>query len=142
MNRSVLITAALLAGLSPSTGRSASPQPQAQDEDKKLQQLLDTEWEFRLRDEPTFATRIGDRRYNDRWPDHSLEAYANRRAHAEEVLGKVKSIDRLKLNPANQLNYDLFLRNATMRVEDGRFHGEYLPISQRQGPHSEVAELV
>ena len=142
MNRSLLVAAALVAALSPFNGRSASPQPQPQDESKKFQQLLEAEWEWRLRDEPTFATRLGDRRYNDRWPDHSLEAYANRRAHADEVLGKVKSIDRAKLTPSDQLNYDLFLRNATMRVEDGRFHGEYLPISQRQGPHSEVAELV
>ncbi len=143
MNRFALVATALLAASFPSTSQSEPPlSAQAREEDKKLLQLLDAEWEWRLRDEPTFATRIGDPRYNDRWPDRSLEAFARRRTHADEVLAKIKTIAREKLTPADQLNYDLFLRNATVRVEDGRFHGEYLPISQRQGPHSEVAELV
>jgi uncharacterized protein (DUF885 family) len=142
VNRFAFVTAALLAAFVPSTSRSDPPPAQPQAEDQKLQQLLDEEWEWSLRDEPTFATRLGDPRYNDRWPDHSLEAFARRRVHAQERLEKIKAIDRAKLTSANQLNYDLFLRNSALRVEEMRFHGEYLPISQRYGPHSEVAELV
>ena len=111
-------------------------------ETEKFHQLIDSEWERRLSEEPTFATRIGDSRYNDRWPDRSFEAIARRRAHAEEILGKIKAIDRSLLSTADQLNYDLFLRNASTHVEENRFHGEYLPITPRQGPHNELADLV
>src|SRR6202022_3733489 len=99
------------------------------------------EGQRRLADEPTLATRIGDRRYNDRWEDRSLEAIAARRAHSQDVLARIRAIDRAQLSPAAQLNYDLFLRNASSRVEEERFHGEYLPINTRYGPYSEIAEV-
>ena len=108
----------------------------------KLDVLIDSEWQRRLADEPTLATRIGDRRYNDRWEDRSLEAIAARRAHSQDVLARIKAIDRAQLSPTAQLNYDLFLRNASSRVEEERFHGEYLPINTRYGPYSEIAEVV
>lgn len=142
-NRFLFVASALIAAALPWTGSVAQTKGQEPQEDsKKLRQLLDSEWELRLRDDPTFATRIGDARYNDQWPDRSPEAFERRRAHAQEVLGFAKAIDRTKLGPAEKLDYDLFLRNANIRVEEGRFHGEYLALSQRYGPHSELAELV
>jgi len=116
--------------------------PRASAVSDNFHQLIEGEWEQRLSDEPTFATRIGDRRYNDRWRDMSHAALAARRERAEQVLAKTKAIDRSQLSAADQLNYDLFLRNAANRVEENRFHGEYLPLNGRQGPHSELAETV
>jgi uncharacterized protein (DUF885 family) len=39
-----------------------------------LVKLFDTTWEEDLADDPLTATQIGDPRYNDRWPDMSVEA--------------------------------------------------------------------
>ncbi len=121
---------------------SSTEAPRTSSETDKLDVLIDSEWQRRLADEPTLATRIGDRRYNDRWEDRSLEAIAARRAHSQDVLARIKAIDRSQLSPIAQLNYDLFLRNASSRVEEERFHGEYLPINTRYGPYSEIAEVV
>ena len=121
---------------------SSTEAPRTSPEADRLDVLIDSEWQRRLADEPTLATRIGDRRYNDRWEDRSLEAIAARRAHSQDVLARIKAIDRAQLSPAAQLNYDLFLRNASSRVEEERFHGEYLPINTRYGPYSEIAEVV
>ncbi len=121
---------------------SSTEAPRTSPEAEKLDVLIDSEWQRRLADEPTLATRIGDRRYNDRWEDRSLEAIAARRTHSQDVLGRIKAIDRAQLSPTAQLNYDLFLRNASSRVEEERFHGEYLPINTRYGPYSEIAEVV
>jgi uncharacterized protein (DUF885 family) len=129
-----------LLALSLLLGAEVSPLPST--EADKLHQLLDREWEWRLSEEPTFATRIGDRRYNDRWADVSFEAIARRRSHAAEALSKIRDIDRSKLSSADQLNYDLFLRNAMTRVDEDRFHGEYLAVTARHGPHTEIAEVV
>ena len=36
--------------------------------------LLDEVWEWQLENYPMFASQLGDRRYNDRWTDQSLDA--------------------------------------------------------------------
>src|SRR3954447_2853639 len=41
---------------------------------KRFSELLAREWEYRLREAPTFASYLGDKRYNDRWPDVSVAA--------------------------------------------------------------------
>jgi len=66
-------------------------------EGKRLHQLLDAEWEWTLKEHPLFATNLGDLRYNDRWPDLSLEAVARRKQHHQQTLQQLKTLDRSKL---------------------------------------------
>src|SRR5688572_27774469 len=113
----------------------------AQSEDAKLVALLDEEWEWLLREFPTLATDIGDRRYDDRMIDLSLEALERRKAHARELVGKVKAIDRAKLSADNRLNYDLFLREAEEDVASQQFPSEVIQITQRGGIYSQFAGL-
>jgi len=105
-----------------------------------FQKLLDEEWEYGLRESPEFATYVGDSRYNDRWSDISEEAIERRRAHARDLLPKLKQMAREQLPPRDQLHYDLYLRDAELEVEGERFRGEYMPITQMGGVHMEVAE--
>ena len=70
---------------------------------------------YAMEQNPTWASSLGDRRWNDRWPDMSLEAIGKRedaRATRSQRLGK---IDRAKLSPADQLNYDLFKKDTRSR---------------------------
>ncbi len=39
-----------------------------------LHALFDREWEWELTQEPLWASYLGDRRWNDRWPDMSAAA--------------------------------------------------------------------
>ena len=41
---------------------------------RELHALFDDEWQRTLREHPTFASELGDLRYNDRWDDVSFEA--------------------------------------------------------------------
>src|SRR5215831_13181578 len=75
---------------------------------KALHDLFAAEWDYRMQQEPDFASELGDRRWNDRWPDDSLEAFARRSQHNQDVLARLAKIDRNGLAPADQLNYDLF----------------------------------
>src|SRR5216110_967856 len=75
---------------------------------KRLQDLLASEWEYGLRESPTFASHLGDKRYNDRWPDMSLAAINRRHEHRKETLVALAKIEKEKLSPADQLNYQLF----------------------------------
>src|SRR5262245_24105722 len=103
--------------------------------DRALHQLFDEEWQWRLKEHPAFATSVGDPRYNDRLTDLSFAALARRDAHDRELLARIRRFDRSRLSPEDQLNYDLFLRNMRLAVDRQRFHMEYLPVSQRRGPH-------
>ena len=109
---------------------------------RTLHALFDEEWEWTLTEFPTYATVVGDSRYNDRWPDMSLEAHARRDAHARDMLARVKAIDRDALPVYERLNYDLFLRDFELSVEGQRFPHERLPLTQMNGVHQDVADMV
>src|SRR5215467_6642062 len=75
---------------------------------KALHALFTTEWDYQMQQHPEQASNLGDRRWNDRWTDESLEANAKRYEHNKDVLVRLEKIDRGTLSPADQLNYDLF----------------------------------
>lgn len=105
-----------------------------------LHQLFELDWERRLADEPTQASRLGDRRYNDRWPDLSLQALARRHRDDQAALAALAAVDRDDLEPLDQVNYDLFKRNLQNRLDIYRFGRQSLyggneatPMNQRDG---------
>lgn len=100
---------------------------------KTLHDLFTTEWDYDMQQHPEEASSQGDRRWNDRWTDESLEAHAQRNQHNQDVLARLKKIDRSALSPAEQLNYDLFQKRYEDRVEGYRFHWFLLPLNQREG---------
>ena len=109
---------------------AASKAPEAQ----RLRQLFDLTWRQQNVDHPEEATFIGYPGQNDRWTDLSPAAIARRKSEDAAIPGVVRSIDRGKLGPEDQLNYDLFLRDADADAAAARFPGELLAISQLGGP--------
>ena len=81
----------------------------------------------------TFASYLGDRRYNDRWPDVSLEASTRRHRHRKQVLKQLAAIDREVLAPDDQLNFDLFRREYSVSVESHKFRWFLCPLTARDG---------
>ncbi len=100
---------------------------------KALHDLFDREWEYKLRESPTRASQLGDRRWNDRWADLSLQAIKRRHDHDVEVLAELSRIDRAKLPKSEQLNYDLFKKDLELSVEGFRFRWYLVPLNQRGG---------
>ena len=49
--------------------------------DKTFNDFLESEWNYEMEQNPTRASSQGDRRWNDRWGDRSLEAYRKREEH-------------------------------------------------------------
>jgi len=95
--------------------------------------LLDEHWEWSLANSPVLASQIGDRRYNDSWPDQSLAAIERRHKDTEEFLRRVYAIDRNSLSEADQLNYELFRRQLQDDVDVHQFQGHLLPFFHRGG---------
>ncbi len=119
---------------------SASPESRATQEPgtaaRALQALLDQAWEHEMREHPTWASSIGDRRYNRSWDDTSLAAFERRHGHDQEVLAKLRAIPRAELPPEAQLDYDLFAQQHELAIEGHRFGLHLLPVNQRGGIQS------
>jgi uncharacterized protein (DUF885 family) len=82
-----------------------------------LHQLFDREWEYQMAHNPVRASLLGDRRWNDQWPDMSLTAMHEQFQHARDVLAQLHAIDRGPLSPEDQLNYDVFDYNLSQFAE-------------------------
>jgi uncharacterized protein (DUF885 family) len=102
-------------------------------ESAKLHALFDAEWEHAMEASPTWASQLGDRRYNDQWPDLSLTAIEREHQHARDALQKLEAIDRAKLPAADQLNYDLFRWQLDDEIGAFPFGGHLVPLNQRRG---------
>ncbi|MFL6333739.1 MAG: DUF885 domain-containing protein [Pyrinomonadaceae bacterium] len=109
-----------------------------------LKQLFDEEWEWTMREFPTFASSLGDRRYNDRLTDASLAGAARRDEHRRQTLARLLKIDRARLASADRLNYDLFRKDLENDIEEYRLRLHLMPVTQRGGVQStdELAELL
>ena len=102
-----------------------------------LSDLLAAEWEYALRESPTFASHLGDPRYNDRWPDVSLAAIERRHEHFVETLKKLDALDASSLAPADRLNYRLFRKQIENDLEEFPFRWYLVPLNQREGLQAE-----
>ncbi len=77
---------------------------------------------------PESATMDGFAGQNDRWTDMSRAAIEARRHHPDDNLKVLNSIDRARLTPEDQLNYDLFRWQTERDIEGERFPEEYLGV--------------
>lgn len=100
---------------------------------KALHELFASEWDNQMEQYPTWASRLGDRRWNDRWGDRSLDAINKRHSHNIEVLTKLKAIDREVLSSPDRLNYDLFLKDYQDEVDGHQYRWYLIPLTQRGG---------
>lgn len=100
-----------------------------------LHQLFETEWSYTMSQDPLWASALGDYRFNDRWKDLSATARAARARHYGETLKQLKAIDRNKLSPSDQLNFDLFKREIELLAEEAALGADRMPLSHKEGIH-------
>jgi uncharacterized protein (DUF885 family) len=111
-------------------------------ESERLQKLFDLTWEFVMHSSPEFATYLGYPGLNGRWSDSSFESIAFGRATNRKMLEALLSVDRTKLKPAEQVNYDLARRRLELQIEGDRFPGEYLAINPMYGIQQSIPQLL
>ena len=119
----------LLAIANPDVAAESRPRKRS----SMLATLIEAEWEYQLEHSPTYASVLGDRRWNDRWGDRSLSAIKARHEHDLDVLQRLGKIDRSKLSAADQLNYDLFKKDYEQDVEESKYRWYLAPLNQRGG---------
>jgi uncharacterized protein (DUF885 family) len=108
---------------------------------EQLHALFDEEWNFRLAEEPVFATSTGNHQYDDRLPEVTKAAQTRRVEFWRNVLGRLEKIDRASLNHDDQINYDIF----KLRLEDNLANFAYkaylIPFTVDDGFHIGFARL-
>jgi len=77
-----------------------------------LAKLSTDYWEGELRANPTMATSIGDRRYDDRLGDISPAGLASDRKRLEDVQARAKAIDAKALSGADQVTLGALLEEV------------------------------
>ncbi len=112
------------------------------DEGRRLWQLFEANWKYRMVASPEAASWHGYPGQNHRWSNLSMNSIAEGKGDARQTLDTILSFNRAKLSKADQLNYDLFRRNTEMAVERQQFPVEFLAINQMEGLPRDVPSMI
>ncbi|HEX6550571.1 MAG TPA: DUF885 domain-containing protein, partial [Gammaproteobacteria bacterium] len=98
-----------------------------------LHQLFQRSWDRGMRENPLYASDLGDRRYNDQWPDTSMAALQRYHAEDQSDYQALLKIDRSQLSPQDKVSYDLFKWQHEDGEESWKFHEYLFPLNQLGG---------
>jgi len=108
----------------------------------QLQDYLKEYWEYVLKHNPTFATYIGDHRYNDRLEDLSEEALSAQSEHIKDLLVRTEKVDEALLNEGNRLNRKLLINALENNIQMYHYRTHFIPLDHMQGPHIDFPQLI
>lgn len=120
--------------------RASTPAGDAQSPaQRELAALLEKEWQWRLRENPQFASIVGDHRYDDQLSRESIADEQRRSTETQDLLDALGRIDRAALPTSDQVNYDMFRGELEDRLASFRFREYLVPINADSGFHSGFA---
>jgi uncharacterized protein (DUF885 family) len=106
-----------------------------------LNRLYGDYWEFILKGNPTFATYLGDHRYDNWLEDVSAQAYEQRIEQFRKFLAELKGFKK-PVSGEDRLNYDLFRRELAFQIEGAEYQPYLLALTQQTGPHIDLPQLI
>ena len=109
--------------------------------DPQLAVLLEEHWESMMKRWPTWATKLGDHRYDDRLADNTPEAWAATRAGASEWLDKVNAIDISTLSHTDQLTWQVLHSEFATAKAKAICHTEQWQVSPMGNAFSQLNHL-
>lgn len=120
------------------------PSPELQNtvsEGELLHRTFRQYYGFEAYEFPEEAMARGDYSQANRVTDHSLVAYGVRLHTRERFLNLLHRLDRDKLSPDDQLNYDLFELKVTREIESEHFGSFLAPVGPMGGPQSSIPQM-
>ena len=121
----------------------ASPNPGDVDARRKqLNGLIAEYWEYNLKQNPVFASIIGDKRYNDQLGSDSERNILADQAQKKAFLMRFEAIDTTGFATPDKLNRDLEVRDLKNDIEETDLKLWEMPVSQVSGIHIEAPQLV
>jgi len=129
----------LLAPAAEAAPRPATPAQRS--ESKVLAKLLANDWNHELHESPTYASIIGDRRWNARWDDLSAEAIAARRKHDGELVARLDRILSGNLSAEDRLNAELLRKDHAWWAEAHDLGWHLFAVNHQAGLPEGVRQL-
>jgi len=112
---------------------------------KSVDQLFKEFWEWKLLNNPQFATKIGISKYDDRLTELSLSSYKRRSDAVRMLLAKLRNVTAdidLNEDHALALNIDLFASDLVQYISGMRFKTYLWPINNMEGPQNDYIKLI
>ncbi|HYR09227.1 MAG TPA: DUF885 domain-containing protein [Longimicrobium sp.] len=119
----------------------AVPAAAQQTASERLRQLFADDWEITLRENPTFATSLGDRRYSHLLDPTAPEDVARRTEENRRLLARLQAIPRDSLAAGERIHYDIFGRQLRQGIEEVELGLHLIPITNREGFHTYFPQL-
>ena len=140
-------TAALLLALAGCAAPSSVPAPtppvvSSSPDDAKLEALMQRFWETTVEDTPLIPNVFGDLSHLDKLDRMSEAAFEERRAHFDQTIAALGTIDRSQLSDLNKTNRDMFewvLKNERMLLDSPT---RFFTFSTLGGWYSTLPQLV
>ncbi|CAI3134984.1 hypothetical protein MWMV8_MWMV8_00984 [Acinetobacter calcoaceticus] len=102
---------------------------------KALNQLLQEQWEYTLKNNPETATTLGDLRYNDRWTEVSKNQIEKDKKSTQDFLKRFEAIDSTGFSATDQLNKDLMIYQLKETLKNYDLKLYEMPFNQMWGLH-------
>ncbi|UGQ26400.1 DUF885 domain-containing protein [Acinetobacter calcoaceticus] len=102
---------------------------------KALNQLLQEQWEYALKNNPETATTLGDLRYNNRWTEVSKNQIEKDKKSTQNFLKRFKAIDSTGFSATDQLNKDLMIYQLKETLKNYDLKLYEMPFNQMWGLH-------
>jgi len=100
-----------------------------------LKQLADEYWEALLQRQPTWATSLGDYRFNDQLSDLSKESRTQWEGKLQSILQRLRKIHVRLLTADDRLTRELLQRAIEDRLIQLSCRLNYTPLDPLYGPH-------
>ncbi|MDN3484185.1 DUF885 domain-containing protein [Pseudoalteromonas sp. APC 3224] len=136
------VSVALLAGCQQATQQSTpAPAVQAQpvqSEIDKANAFFEDTFNRDVMSSPVYQTYMGIKKDYDKWDDNSEEKALKDLAQTKADLVTLNSIDRVQLDAATQVSYDLKKQDLEASIADFKWRYHNYPVNQMFGTHSMV----
>ena len=107
-----------------------------------LKAICDDSWEAALRENPTYATYLGDFRYNEKLSDISETGRARRRKLNEEFLERLGRVDLAALDENDRVTADILRLQLGQSLEEEKHKFWQWDVDQMGGPQADFPQLI
>jgi uncharacterized protein (DUF885 family) len=131
-----------LAVLIATSGFAAGPAADLESRRKALNDLLNEQWEYTMRQNPLYASILGDKRYNDQLDDFSQQAIDANLEQERRFIARFEAIDTADFPDQEALNKRLIIRDLRIDLDSSRFKPWEMPVDQMNGVHTNLPQLI
>ena len=107
--------------------------------DPAFRALLADEWEWTMRWAPTWATTLGDHRYDDKLALTNADAIALYKKERRALLARAEALDTRGLDASDRVSFELFVGNLRADVAGDVCRAEEWSVSARANPFEELS---